>query len=49
MPPGHEPMPDAWIPVPRSGRDGSPVKTTSKNTVPLTNRSKARLAITPPW
>ena len=39
MPPGHDPMPDACTSVPRSGSEDSPVKTTSKNTVPLTKRS----------
>ena len=39
MPPGHDPMPEACTSVPRTGSDGSPVKTTSKNTVPFTNRS----------
>ena len=39
MPPGHDPIPDAWSSVPRTGMDSRPVKTTSKNTVPCTNRS----------
>ncbi len=41
MPPGQEPMPDACTSVPLTGTDGSPVKTTSKKTVPLTNKSNA--------
>jgi hypothetical protein len=39
MPPGHDPIPDACTSVPRRGSDGRPVKTTSKKTVPFTNRS----------
>src|ERR1700758_317831 len=40
MPPGHEPIPEACTSVPRTGSDGRPVKTTSRKTVPCTNRSK---------
>src|ERR1700761_5785746 len=45
IPPGHDPMPAACTSVPRRGSDGSPVKTTSKKTVPFTNRSNACSAI----
>ena len=47
MPPGHEPMPDACTSVPRRGSEGSPVKTTSKKTVPFTNRSNVCVAASP--
>ena len=48
MPPGHDPMPVACTSVPRSGSEDKPVKTTSKNTVPLTKRSNVWSCIAPP-
>jgi len=47
MPPGHDPMPSAWISVPLMGSELIPVKTTSRKTVPLTNRSQMLSIVIP--